>query len=112
MSKVPKNIGEDGDFSSKFTLKANSAVLSYTSGIVRWIVPHPSIDKLFRKWPTMFCTQQASEEVDGLLGGMSLGGNSAALRESQDMKRLESLEAFWYHLLSLDLTIKIPLLML
>ncbi|XP_038879349.1 uncharacterized protein LOC120071260 isoform X2 [Benincasa hispida] len=111
LSEVPKDTREDGDVSSKVNLKANNVVLSYTSGIVNWIAPRPSINKLFRKWPTMLCTQQASEEVDGILGRMPLSENSATLQEPHDMKRRESLEAFWYYVLSLDPMIKIPLLM-
>lgn len=111
LSEVPKDTREDGDVSSKVTLKENNVVLSSTSGIVNWIAPHPFINKLFRKWPTMLCNQQASEEVDGFLGRMSLSENSATLQEAHNMKRRESLEALWYYFLSLDTMIKIPLLM-
>lgn len=111
-SEVPKDTREDCDVSSKVTLKANNVVLSYTSGIVNWFAPHPSINNLFRKWPTVFCTQQASKEVDGILGGMSLRENSATPQKSHGMERRESFEAFWFYLLSLDPMVKIPLLML
>ncbi|KAL4036327.1 hypothetical protein IC575_005060 [Cucumis melo] len=111
LSEVPKDTREDGHVSSKVTLKANIVVLSYTFGIVNWIALHLFINKLFSKWPTILCTQQVSEEVDGILGTVSLREKSATLNESHNMRSHERLEAFWPYLLRLDPMIKIPLLM-
>lgn len=112
LSEVPKDTREDGHVSSKVTLKANIVVLSYTFGIVNWIALHLFINKLFSKWPTILYTQQVSEEVDGILGTVSLREKSATLNESHNMRSHERLEAFWPYLLRLDPMIKIPLLML
>lgn len=98
---VPKDTKEDGDVS----LNADNIRLSYTSGIVNGIAPPPSINEVFRKCLKMLHTGQPSEEVDGILGGMSLRESSATPQESH-------VEAVWFYLLNMDPMIKIPLLML
>lgn len=85
--------------------------LSYNSGGEENISGSPAIHKLFKKWLFMLRTQSSNQTSDGIFGEEPV---QSEITESQSgsKKRVEDklLKAAWCYFLSLDATIKIPLL--
>lgn len=114
-SKVPKNSVQLKESEGTVTEspKANDIPLSYTSEANESIVSSPAIRKLFTKWLTMLRTPPPSQVVDEVLGEEpSLRERSETQHGTQIKERGEILPAAWCYFLGLDISIKIPLLIL
>lgn len=85
--------------------------LSYSSGGEENIAGSPAIQKLFKKWLFMLQTQSSDQTSDGIFGD---GPVQSEIAESQNGSKKQEedklLKTAWCYFLSLDVTVKIPLL--
>ncbi|KAL3571125.1 hypothetical protein D5086_028374 [Populus alba] len=108
LSYVPKESGETMMDSSK----VHSIPVSYTSEANERIAGSPAINKLFKKWLSMLRTQSPSQVADEILeeGPPPREELQQAQNTTQNKERVDIVKSVWYHFLSLDATIKIPIL--
>ncbi|KAJ6676649.1 DEFECTIVE 2759 putative ISOFORM 1-RELATED [Salix viminalis] len=108
LSYVPKESEETMMDSSK----VHSIPFSYTSEANDRIAGSPAINKLFKKWLSMLRTQPPSQVVDEILeeGPPPREELQQAQNTTQNKERVGILKSVGYHFLSLDATIKIPIL--
>ncbi|PON72227.1 embryo defective [Parasponia andersonii] len=111
-SKSAKNsvkLKESGDPITESS-KANDVSLSYTPE-ANESVSSPAIHRLFKKWLTNLRTQSSDQVVDGIIGEEpSPTDTSESELRTQKKETNALLKAVWCHCLSLDATVKIPLL--
>ncbi|XP_011046174.1 PREDICTED: uncharacterized protein LOC105140855 isoform X1 [Populus euphratica] len=108
LSYVPKESGETMMDSSK----VHSIPVSYTSEANERIAGSPAINKLFKKWLSMLRTQSPSQVADEILeeGPPPREDLQQAQYTTQNKERVDIVKSVWYHFVSLDATIKIPIL--
>ncbi|CAK7325065.1 unnamed protein product [Dovyalis caffra] len=108
LSYEPKESGETIIDSSK----VHCIPVSYTSEANDRIVGSPAINKLFKKWLSMLGTQSPSQVADEILeeGPPPREELQQAQNTTQNKERVEIMKSVWCHFLSLDATIKIPIL--
>ncbi|GMN35387.1 hypothetical protein TIFTF001_042215 [Ficus carica] len=88
-------------------------LVSYTSEANESVTSSPAIHRLFKKWLTNLRTKSSGEVVDGILEEEpSPREVSETELGTENSERSEILKVVWYHFVSLDATIKIPLLIL
>lgn len=94
--------------------KAQNTSISYTSEADDSVTGQPAIQKLFKKWLTLLRTQSPVQVVDEALGGEEAPQTTKPETETE-IKKTESLQSakstFWTLFWSLDVSIKIPLLL-
>ncbi|KAH7510616.1 hypothetical protein FEM48_ZijujUnG0107900 [Ziziphus jujuba var. spinosa] len=91
--------------------KTNEVPIAYASEANESIASSPAIHGLFKKWLAILRTQSSSQMVDGILGEEPPPREISEMEHvTQDKGRSEILKAVWRHCLSLDATIKIPLM--
>lgn len=114
-SKLPKNsvkIKENED-TTVGPPQANDIPLSYASEANESITSSPAIHNLFKKWLRMLRTQSSGEVVDGILAEDPPPKEiSETEHKTQNEDRDGILRIIWCNFLSLNATIKIPLLIL
>ncbi|XP_004298965.1 PREDICTED: uncharacterized protein LOC101308376 [Fragaria vesca subsp. vesca] len=112
-SKLPKNsvkIKENED-TTVGPPQANDIPLSYASEANESITSSPAIHNLFKKWLRMLRTQSSGEVVDGILAEDPPPKEiSETEHKTQNEDRDGILRIIWCNFLSLNATIKIPLL--
>lgn len=113
--KVSKNsvkLKDDEDTVAESS-KTNDIPIAYTSESNDSIASSPAIHRLFKKWLTIITTQSSSQAVNGIYGEEPPTREiSQAEYGTENKERSEILKAIWCHFLGLDVTIKIPLLIL
>ncbi|GMQ10038.1 hypothetical protein CsSME_00053197 [Camellia sinensis var. sinensis] len=86
------------------------APLSYASEADETIAGSVAIQKLFKNWLTLLCTQPSNQVVDEPLDGPDSGKISVMRNGVQKKERGEILKAVWCYFWGLDAAVKIPLL--
>ncbi|PON59679.1 embryo defective [Trema orientale] len=111
-SKSAKNsvkLKESGDPITESS-KANDVSLSYTPE-ANESVSSPAIHRLFKKWLTNLRTQSSDQVVDDIIGEEPSPTDISESELGTQKKETNALlKAVWCHFLSLDATVKIPLL--
>ncbi|XP_010545998.1 PREDICTED: uncharacterized protein LOC104818212 [Tarenaya hassleriana] len=103
---------DDDENNLKGSPKAQNRSLSYTSDPEDSISGQPSIQKLFKKWLTMLCSQSPAEEINGVLEEQLPPVTKPETQtEIGKTERVQHTNTVWSLLWSLDATIKIPLLL-
>ncbi|WCJ19493.1 embryo defective 2759 [Euphorbia peplus] len=105
VSYIPKESGETIIGSPK----VHSVPVSYTT---ERIAGSAAINKLFKKWLSILSSPSSGQVGDEIIGDEPSSSEELPPTQStiQPKKRGEILKAVWCHFLSLDATIKIPLL--
>ncbi|KAI4343731.1 hypothetical protein L6164_011045 [Bauhinia variegata] len=110
--KVSKNsvrLDESGEAISE-TPKVHNVPLSYASEANESLATSPAIYKLFKKWLTMLRTQPSNDVEEEIFGELPPGVISKTPQGDENKEKFGILKVVWSHFLSLDATIKIPLL--
>ncbi|KAF7806063.1 uncharacterized protein G2W53_038224 [Senna tora] len=112
--KVPKTsvrLDDSGEAKSE-PPKVHNVPLSYASEAneTESLSLSPVIHKLFKKWLTMLRTKPSTQEAEEVLGEPPPGVSQETLQGTRSKKSGDILKVAWAHLLALDATIKIPLL--
>lgn len=111
--KVPKTsvrLGESGEAKSE-SPKVPDAPHSYASETNESLALSPAIHRLFKKWIAILRTKPSTQKEEEILGEPPPGDSQETLQETQS-KKSEVLKLAWPHFLALDVTIRIPLLIL
>ncbi|KAI4336184.1 hypothetical protein L6164_014740 [Bauhinia variegata] len=93
------------------TPKVHNVPLSYASEANESLATSPAIYKLFKKWLTMLRTQPSNDVAEEFLGELAPGVVPKTPQGEENKEKLGILKVFWSHFLSLDATMKIPLLL-
>ncbi|XP_057720432.1 uncharacterized protein LOC130932204 isoform X1 [Arachis stenosperma] len=110
--KVPKTsvrLEESGEFKSE-SPNGRSVPVSFAAEADESLAPSPVIHKLFKKWLTMLRTQPSNQEGEKILGEPPPEVLPKTLEGAERNEKVEILKVAWSHFVSLDATIKIPLI--